>query len=397
MSNDKEVKIELIESPDSENEQFVTLIQGPEGKQGIQGPQGPQGVPGLTGKQGIPGPIGPQGVAGAQGIRGADGKDGKDGKDGAIGPQGASGADGRPGQKGEKGDKGDKGDPGPEVPRETIVSAVNEQLKNVKFPAVGGGGSLRNVFIGDSGSGGQIGMVPAPAAGDSAKFLRADASWASVPAPVSTSGYGPYASRPAANAVPSGYQWTTSNLGNAVFISNATAWTQVGYVVLHANTGNVAMSSAAEVSIFDSSASLPTGCLAVGTRFEWGFSATASGGSGTNSFCSAQLIAYIGASAIGNTAVMATFVQGTYTQRATGDIVIRTLGAGGTAMPFAVWEKELPGNNFVDDRAQIQTDTTAAANTTGAISPDITIALSGLVNAPTLTIDSAYIKVSGLV
>lgn len=38
-------------------------------------------------------------------------------------------------------------------------------------------------FIGDSGSGGKPGAVPAPAAGDNAagKFLKADATWAVPP------------------------------------------------------------------------------------------------------------------------------------------------------------------------------------------------------------------------
>jgi hypothetical protein len=37
--------------------------------------------------------------------------------------------------------------------------------------------ALLNVFAGDNGSGGVKGLVPAPAAGDAAKFLRGDASW----------------------------------------------------------------------------------------------------------------------------------------------------------------------------------------------------------------------------
>lgn len=38
--------------------------------------------------------------------------------------------------------------------------------------------AILNIFVGDSGLGGLKGMVPAPGAGDSSKFLRGDATWA---------------------------------------------------------------------------------------------------------------------------------------------------------------------------------------------------------------------------
>lgn len=41
--------------------------------------------------------------------------------------------------------------------------------------------ALLNAFVGDSGSGGLKGLVPAPITGDALKFLRGDATWASVP------------------------------------------------------------------------------------------------------------------------------------------------------------------------------------------------------------------------
>lgn len=40
--------------------------------------------------------------------------------------------------------------------------------------------ALLSAFVGDSGSGGTKGLVPAPATGDSTKFLRGDGTWASV-------------------------------------------------------------------------------------------------------------------------------------------------------------------------------------------------------------------------
>lgn len=42
--------------------------------------------------------------------------------------------------------------------------------------------ALLNNFVGDSGAGGTKGLVPAPAAGDSGKFLRGDATWQTVAA-----------------------------------------------------------------------------------------------------------------------------------------------------------------------------------------------------------------------
>lgn len=42
--------------------------------------------------------------------------------------------------------------------------------------------ALLNAFTGDSGSGGVKGLVPAPAAGDSTKYLRGNGTWATVSA-----------------------------------------------------------------------------------------------------------------------------------------------------------------------------------------------------------------------
>lgn len=39
-------------------------------------------------------------------------------------------------------------------------------------------------FVGDSGSGGTKGVVPAPAAGDSAKYLKGDGTWSTPTATV---------------------------------------------------------------------------------------------------------------------------------------------------------------------------------------------------------------------
>lgn len=49
-----------------------------------------------------------------------------------------------------------------------------------------------DVFVGDSGSGGEIGLVPAPSAGDTAagKFLKASGSWTTPPTLVGDSGSG---------------------------------------------------------------------------------------------------------------------------------------------------------------------------------------------------------------
>lgn len=42
--------------------------------------------------------------------------------------------------------------------------------------------AMLNAFVGDSGSGGTKGLVPAPASGDAANFLAGDGTWSSVPA-----------------------------------------------------------------------------------------------------------------------------------------------------------------------------------------------------------------------
>lgn len=41
--------------------------------------------------------------------------------------------------------------------------------------------ALLSAFVGDSGSGGSKGLVPAPIAGDAAKFLKGDGTWTSIP------------------------------------------------------------------------------------------------------------------------------------------------------------------------------------------------------------------------
>lgn len=41
--------------------------------------------------------------------------------------------------------------------------------------------ALLSAFVGDSGAGGTKGLVPAPVSGDSTKFLKGDATWASIP------------------------------------------------------------------------------------------------------------------------------------------------------------------------------------------------------------------------
>ena len=45
--------------------------------------------------------------------------------------------------------------------------------------------TIASVFTGDSGSGGTAGIVPAPEAGDSTKYLKGDGTWADLPSSVS--------------------------------------------------------------------------------------------------------------------------------------------------------------------------------------------------------------------
>lgn len=52
--------------------------------------------------------------------------------------------------------------------------------KNIISPTAATATGMLDAFTGDSGSGGVKGLVPAPAAGDAAKFLKADGSWAAL-------------------------------------------------------------------------------------------------------------------------------------------------------------------------------------------------------------------------
>lgn len=129
--------------------------------------------------------------------------------------------------------------------------------------------ALLNAVVGDSGSGGTKGLVPAPAAGDAAanKFLKADGTWAT------TGGVGNWSSS---------LTYTANNFGTT---SSFNAFSRIVGDTLEArmtfNTGSVASSAA--------SISMPSGYTITSSKLPSNSSGTvvgtwyASGGS-TNTF-----------------------------------------------------------------------------------------------------------------
>lgn len=87
-----------------------------------------------------------------------------------------------------------------------------------------------NTFVGDSGSGGKSGIVPAPAAGDAAaqKFLSADGNWEPNPAaPVYANT--PFTSSIGMFTVPHGLGYSPSFASIAVTTDGITPFFQVGW------------------------------------------------------------------------------------------------------------------------------------------------------------------------
>ncbi len=196
----------------------------------------------------------------------------------------------------------------------------------------------------------------------------------------------------------SGIKFRCWDLGGSTY-----GWKQIGIARLFSLTANVAINSTTETSIFGTgvgSITLPNGCLAIGAQFDWGFDALGSGGSGLNSYGYLKFKEYIGATAVGDSGVSASiFLQGTKQNHGAGRMVVRTLGASGTVMGSGM-AAMLPSNNFGADipgMICIASDAATTADTTGTISPDVKITLSGLVNSPTLTVDNSWLDVSGLV
>ena len=128
----------------------------------------------------VPGPAGPQGP---QGIQGPIGPEGPQGDTGSIGPQGPQGIQGIQGPAGV-------------ITDDSVTNAKLSDMAaaTIKGRAFGTGTgdpvdlsstqatAILNALVGDSGSGGTKGLVPAPAAGDAAanKYLRANGLWATV-------------------------------------------------------------------------------------------------------------------------------------------------------------------------------------------------------------------------
>lgn len=68
------------------------------------------------------------------------------------------------------------------VATQTFLGRTTAATGNVEALTVTQATALLNAMVGDAGSGGTKGLVPAPATGDASKYLKGDGTWATVPA-----------------------------------------------------------------------------------------------------------------------------------------------------------------------------------------------------------------------
>ncbi len=173
---------------------WVSQAAGPAGPTGPTGATGATGAAGAAGSTGATGPVGPTGPTGTTGATGSTGLTGPTGATGPAGPAGPTGATGAAGATGATGPTGATGGAGA-----TVLSGLTDVT--ITSPAdsnflVWDAGTSKwvnrthtqatadlDLVVGDTGSGGTKGLVPAPGAGDAAagKFLKADGTFA-VPA-----------------------------------------------------------------------------------------------------------------------------------------------------------------------------------------------------------------------
>lgn len=158
------------------------------------GVRGATGLTGATGATGATGDTGPQGIQGATGDTGATGPTGATGATGATGPQGDPGAisdlDGDVSVSGIA-----AGVATVAIGANKVTLAMMAQMATASFLGRNTASTgdvevlsssvataLLAAFVGDSGSGGTKGLVPAPASGDAAayKYLYSDGTWGAV-------------------------------------------------------------------------------------------------------------------------------------------------------------------------------------------------------------------------
>lgn len=172
------------------------------------------------------------------------------------------------------------------------------------------------------------------------------------------------------------------------------AWKQIGSARLAVNTSNkVFNSGATSGSIFNSAPSLPNGCLAIGTRFDWEMREVIVDSGSDDAACVYKTL--IGSTDVGNLTFAAFGEYNRSHAELRGSITVRTLGASGTIMGTfdERWTHATTstGTNFQDST------TAATVDTTGAVSPDVTITLSSFTNNGSRTVIAASMLVSGLV
>lgn len=138
-----------------------------------------------------------------------------------------------------------------------------------------------SVFTGDSGSGGTTGLVPAPAAGDTAanKFLKASGAWVSLPEDV-TQG---------SPSAPSGTSSTTGVMMGLAQSFTPTATTRL-LVIISGNMANSSGSGAAKMQIRYGTGAAPSNGAAITGTAAGGLLMGAPIGSTGQGFCSNAII-----------------------------------------------------------------------------------------------------------
>ncbi len=209
---------------------------------------------------------------------------------------------------------------------------------------------------------------------------------------------GTYSARGSASSYGANAYFLATDIGlspGCLFRSDGTNWLQLGEHYLCVNTSNVVADSGHLVkSIFDTAPTLPNGCLAVGTKFEWAFRMRNHDAGPDDAAVVYGML--IGATDVGNL-TYAAFAEynNAVDARMNGEMVVRSLGASGSVMGTMNYYYTVDAPYI--RHAVVEPATATTVDTTGTISPDVKITLSSISASPTRTIIEAWIRVRGLV